>query len=83
MDELTPEAKAEIAAAIEIVRQDKNDQWWKDKVSTWEPKAPPTDPPKPPDGPNPPPPTDPPKPPDPPEDAPKKRGLYWGDNAGE
>lgn len=89
MAELTPEAKAEIAAAVKIVREDSVDKLLRKHLSTktTDPKDPPTpaststsNPPVPTTtGPNPPPtnssPNDSPPPPDP---APKK-SLYWGD----
>ena len=74
-DEMTDAAKAEIAAAVKIVREDKQYAMLADLHGTLPPKA---DPP-PPDGPQPPPPkpTDP--PPDPPTDLPKRKGIWWGD----
>lgn len=86
MPELTPEAKAAIADAVRIVREDKNEAWWRKKVGSANPPAnPPTDPPKPTDPPvDPPkptdPPVDPPKPDDPPTDPPiePRKSAYWG-----
>lgn len=77
MPELTPEAKAEIAEAVRIVREDKFTQYVRTTMEKHLPKPPepPTnEPPKPPTG-------DPAPPPEPkPEDEPKpkKTGLWWG-----
>ena len=65
MADLTDEAKAEIADAVRIVREDKFEGWFKGKFGA--PKDPPP-------GPNPPPTADPPK------DPPKKRGLWWNED---
>jgi len=84
-DELTAEAKAEIAAAFAIVKGDKDRAMLRavhKHVTT--PPTPPTPPPTPPTPPTPPP--TPPTPPTPPPPAPptppappvaKKRGGYW------
>lgn len=89
-DELTDEAKAEIAAAVAIVREDRLEKFLRGHPLLNPPK--PTDPPAPkltdppapkltdPPGPKP---TDPPppKPTDPPSDPPKvKKGLWWPDD---
>lgn len=74
--ELTDEAKAEIAAAIAIVREDRFERFVRGRLSgpssDTDPKA--GDPP-------------PPKPGDPvpsdPSNPVKKRGLYWGDSSSE
>jgi hypothetical protein len=87
MADLTDEAKAEIAEAIRIVREDKHHSMLRDIHSRTTPKpdtgADPKDPPKdPPADPKPgDPPSVPPPPPanDPPTEQPKKKGLYWGD----
>jgi hypothetical protein len=90
-DELTDAAKAEIAAAIAIVREDRIDKLLRERLAT--PKEPvpqnppvppsptPNNPPVPPTpNPTPPPTNNPPGPTPPnPEPTPKKRGLYWGD----
>jgi hypothetical protein len=90
-DGLTDAAKAEIAAAIRIVREDRIDKLLRDRLKSpapdplFNPNDPPKDPPKDPD------PKDPPKDPitpppakdptiDPPIDEPKgKRSAYWGE----
>lgn len=84
-DELTAEAKAEIAAAFAIVKRDKDRSMLRDvhkHVTT--PPTPPTPPPVPPTPPTPPvpptpptPPPPPPTPPTPPNPPAKKRGGYW------
>lgn len=78
-DDLTAEAKAEISAAIAIVREDKFSKYARTVLKGHAPvppadppKDPPTDPPKK-DGPEPPPAKDPPN--DPPPKP--KRGLWW------
>lgn len=80
MTDLTPEAKAELAAAFAIVKGDKDRAMVRaiHKHVTTPPPAPPTPPtpPAPPAPPTPPPPP-PPTPPTPPETPPKKRGGYW------
>lgn len=89
-DELTPEARAEIAAAFAIVKRDKDRSMLRAvhrHVTT--PPTPPT-PPAPPTPPTPPappptppgPPAPPPTPPAPPNDPPppaKRKSKYWGD----
>lgn len=82
MADLTDEAKAEIAAAVAIVKEDRILKYLREnktapttelpiESSTVDPTEPSVDPNKP---------TPPPiKPPADPK--PKKRGLYWGDNA--
>jgi len=79
MGELTPEAKAAIADAVRIVREDKWDKFLKERV-TKHSGNPPVDPPTPPTPPTPPaPPNDPPNPPNPPVDEPKRKSAYWGE----
>lgn len=86
VDELTDAAKAAIADAVRIVREDKMDKWIRDRMVKHS-GTPPTDPPKPPDPPTPPTPptpTDPPVPPpptptDPPKPPEKRRSGYWGE----
>lgn len=85
-DGLTDAAKAEIAEAFRILKEDKTDAWYRKMVAKHH-QTPPTDP-KPTDPPTDPKPTDPPKPPpppvkDPPTDPPpepKKRGIWWGED---
>jgi len=82
MADLTDEAKAEIAAAVAIVKEDRILKYLREnktaltiEPSVEPPTVGPTEPPVDPNKPTPPPikpPTDP---------KPKKRGLYWGDNA--
>lgn len=80
-DELTDAAKAEIAAAIAIVREDRFEKHVRATLSKHTPPTPPkpdTPPPTPPKPDAPPPP--PPKPDAPPPDTPPKRAsLWWGD----
>jgi len=87
-DQLTPEAKAEIAEAVRIVRQDKMDKFLRShpllnpKRDDPPPDPKKTAPPKPTDPPTEPP-TDPPppKPADPPTDPPKAgKGLWWNND---
>jgi hypothetical protein len=79
MGKLTEDAEAAIKEAIRIVREDKSEAWWRNKVT---PKAdPPVDPKDPPKDPpvDPPDPKDPPTDPnDPPKDPPKK-SVWWGE----
>jgi hypothetical protein len=86
-DELTPEAKAEIAAAFAIVKGDKDRAMLRavHKHVTTPPAPPPTPEPTPAPKPTPEPtpaPTPPPPTPTPtptPEPIPKKKSAYWGD----
>jgi hypothetical protein len=87
-DILTDAAKAEIAAAVKIVREDRHYALLSKVAKQTEPKpepeptppptppTPPADPPKPPTPPVLPPPPVPPTPPTPPT---KRRSAYWGD----
>jgi hypothetical protein len=87
-EELTEEAKAEIRAAIAIVRADKTGRVneatirkvFQEEAEKWKPPTPPPTPPvnDPPTPPTPPPPT-PPTPPTPPVNDPpvKKKSRYW------
>jgi hypothetical protein len=74
---MSDEAKAELAAAIKIAREDglhvhkTYAQYMAKKDAPVDPPAP-TDPPAPKDG-------DPPPPKEGPTDPPKKKGLWWGD----
>lgn len=72
---LTNDAKAEIAAAIAIVREDRMDKFMRDRLTKHTKSDPPTDP-KPSD-----PPADPPPPKEgDPEDPPKvRKSSYWGE----
>jgi hypothetical protein len=65
---LTDEARAELAEAIRIVREDRFENYVRGRLT-----GPPTDPNP---GPGDPPP---PKPGDPVNPGPKKKGLYWGE----
>lgn len=84
-DELTDAAKAEIAAAIAIVREDRFEKFARDRLGklseskpTETPPTPPTNnPPTVPTG-NPPPPTEPSQPPTEPSNVGKK-SIWWGD----
>lgn len=87
---LTPEAKAEIAAAIKIVKEDKLEKFLRARLPdpanpvppTPSPTPPPPTPPNPTPPPNPPSPTPPPPAPDPPTNDPPavtRRSVYWGD----
>jgi hypothetical protein len=80
MGELTPEAKAAIADAVRIVKEDKWDKFLKERVAKHS-GTPPADPPtpKPGDPPPPVPPTPNPPPTDPPNDPAKRKSAYWGD----
>jgi hypothetical protein len=89
--DLTDAAKAEIAEAVKIVREDKLHSMVRELHSRTpgnppdskpgDPPAPPSPGPKPGDPPAPPAndPPNPPPPSDPPPDPPKKNGLFWGD----
>lgn len=77
MPDLTDEAKAEIAAAVKIVREDKEHARLRAIHEHLIPPTPETDPPKPGD-PVPPPTSQTPNEPDPPKS--KKAGLWWGDS---
>ena len=66
MGDLTDEAKAEIAEAVRIVREDKFELWIRSREKGPEPgNGPPAPPAK----------NEPPEPPKPP-----KKGLWWGDS---
>lgn len=90
MVDLTDEAKAAIADAVRIVREDKMEAFLRDRLTKHttppandppKPQDPPAnDPPKPQDGPTPPPPKPQDPPPVPPTDAPK-RSLWWGEES--
>ena len=78
MAELSEEAKAEIAAAIQIIKEDRAEKFYREmrdhlKGSSVQPTS--VEPPVDPNKPVPPPVKD--KPEDKPEDKPKKRGLWW------
>lgn len=91
-DDLTDAAKAEIAAAIRIVREDRFEQYARTAIEKHAPKNDPPTPPNPPvppgptppivpPGPTPPPPPPivPPMPPEPPKK--KSRLSYWGEQS--
>lgn len=82
---LSDDAKAELDAAIAIVREDRLEKFLRGRFSEPKPIDPPkpTDPPKPADPNNPPPPPPPVPPTDPPADPPKKKSGYWGELYGE
>jgi len=74
-DGLTEAAKAEIAEAIRIVREDRFEKFVRSRTTPPKVEDPPKD-----DGPNPPPPKDDPKDPKPTDDPPATRkSSYWGE----
>lgn len=76
MAELSEEAKAAIAEAVKIVKEDRAEKFYREIREHFKSGTPPTtEPPVDPNKPVPPPVKD--KPEDKPEDKPKKRGLWW------
>jgi len=74
-EQLTDAAKAAIADAVRIVKEDKWDRYLKDRIGKHSTTTPPVDPPNPKEGDPPTPPT----PTDPPTDTPPKpKSAYWG-----